>query len=134
MEKKFRILLVQSDKTNGLVFKAMLKQVDEIEIVHVEWPEEALPAIEKEKIDLVVSDLRGKADLGGLELAEKVRSHANKNISKIPLIAWTAYNLPIDYQKATEAGFNVFLTMPDTEQRHMLEAIKVFIPINVVHA
>ena len=130
MEKKLRILLVQCDKCNKFIFELMLRATKNVEIVYVDLPSQALTLIENTEIDLVVSDIIGDVNLNGIELAEKIRLHKNQAISRIPLIVWTAYNLIHDKQKALEAGFDVFLPMPDTKKNQMLEAIKMFIPIH----
>src|SRR5262249_31810253 len=73
---------------------------------------EALRLLQKEKLDLIISDI-GMPDVDGYTFMRKVRS-MKSSISKVPSIALTAYAGEEDRKLAGEAGFNSHIPKPIT--------------------
>jgi signal transduction histidine kinase/CheY-like chemotaxis protein len=71
---------------------------------------EAIAILEKEPLDLLVSDL-GMPDQNGFDLIRAVRSNAGV-LRMIPAIALTAYASEITHQQAKSAGYQDYLTKP----------------------
>jgi PAS domain S-box-containing protein len=73
--------------------------------------QEALKVLEKERPDLLISDI-GMADEDGYELIRKVRALTGARGGKIPAIALTAYARTEDRMKALRAGYQMHISKP----------------------
>ena len=71
----------------------------------------ALKAIEKEKFDLIISDI-GMPDEDGFSLIKKIRNLPAERDRKIPAIALTAYARAEDRIKALQSGFQMHISKP----------------------
>ena len=100
-----RILLVEDHPDTAMIMLRLLKAAD----FEVEWAatvQDALRAAEREKFDLLVSDL-GLPDGCGTDLMRRLREqHGLKGI------ALSGYGMEEDVQKSREAGFAEHLTKP----------------------
>ena len=72
---------------------------------------EALEIFEKEKPDLVLSDLR-MPEMNGLEATKAIRELDREDAKKIPIIALTANAFDEDVQLSLQAGMNAHLSKP----------------------
>ncbi len=89
---------------------------------------EALSMIEKERFDIIFSDIQ-MPDMNGFELVERIRMGTFKGAKTVPVIALSASS-NISEQKFKEAGFTGFISKPFTANS-ILEAIaNVFLPEN----
>jgi PAS domain S-box-containing protein len=73
--------------------------------------EEALRVIDTELPQVVVSDL-GMPRVDGFQLIERIRSHPNPLVRRLPAAALTAYARSEDRVKALRAGFQIHLAKP----------------------
>ena len=71
--------------------------------------EEALKVADREKPDLILTDIR-LPKIDGLEVTRRIRQMPA--CSHIPIIALTAYAMKGDEEKAMEAGCDAYLTKP----------------------
>ena len=71
----------------------------------------ALKMIERQKFDLILSDL-GLPDASGIDFIRKVRETL-----QIPAVALTGYGMSEDIKKCLAAGFDDHLTKPIDFQR-----------------
>jgi PAS domain S-box-containing protein len=71
----------------------------------------ALQAIEAELPEVLVSDL-GMPRVDGFQLIERIRSHRNPLVRRVPAAALTAYARSDDRVKALRAGFQIHLAKP----------------------
>ena len=71
--------------------------------------EQALEGIAANVPDIVFMNVR-LPGISGLDVTRKLRS--NKATKTVPIIALTAYALPLDWQAALEAGCNDYLAKP----------------------
>lgn len=71
--------------------------------------EEGLMLIMRHRPDLIICDLR-LPGIDGLEVARQIK--ANPVLSKIPLIAVTAYAMVGDREKVLAAGFDGYIAKP----------------------
>jgi PAS domain S-box-containing protein len=81
------------------------------EVTSVGSAQEALEAINKERPDLLVSDI-GMPDEDGYELIKRVRALPARHGGKIPAIALTAYARTEDRLRALRAGYQMHVTKP----------------------
>jgi len=88
--------------------------------------EEALIGIPVNIPDIIFMNVR-LPGLSGLDVTQRLR--ANKALMKVPIIALTAYALPVDWQAALDAGCNDYLAKPihynaieETIRRFLLQA------------
>lgn len=109
-----RILIVEDDKMNRLVFRKMLNSVAEL-IICIDG-DEALQKIEKEfdnnrKIDIILMDINLPAPWDGIQLMKEMK---NKFIQaqRIPFVAQTAYAMSGDKKKLLEEGFDDYISKP----------------------
>jgi two-component system, cell cycle response regulator DivK len=72
---------------------------------------EGLRIIDEETPDLLLLDIN-LPDIDGYEIAHWIRNNERKEISKLPIIAITAYALRGDAEKALDAGCDVFMAKP----------------------
>ena len=84
---------------------------------------EALALIDREKPDLVVSDLR----LPGAD-GLTVTRHARRHVPPIPVILITAYDSPEARRAATESGAEVYLAKPFSNATFLDAVQRALIP------
>jgi two-component system, cell cycle response regulator DivK len=72
---------------------------------------EGLRIIDEETPNLLLLDIN-LPDIDGYEIARWIRNHERSEISKLPIIAITAYALRGDAEKALDAGCDVFMAKP----------------------
>ena len=73
--------------------------------------ETALPAIEHDRPDVLVSDI-GMPGVDGYELLRRVRALGEARGGKLPAIALTAFARSEDRTRALRAGFQVHVSKP----------------------
>lgn len=82
---------------------------------------EALDKIQRERVDLIVSDI-GMPEVDGYSLIRTVRALPAKDKSNIPAIALTAFARHEDRTRALREGFNVHMAKP-VEPAELLVAL-----------
>jgi PAS domain S-box-containing protein len=80
-------------------------------IISAASAEEALELIERERPDLLLSDI-GMPDVDGYELLRRVRALGESRGGKLPAVALTAFARSDDRMRALHAGFFVHLAKP----------------------
>lgn len=109
--KDLKVLVAEDNEINQVVIDNMLKQVG-IEANIVENGVECISALTSDvTYDLLLMDIQMPI-MGGVEAATKIRAHANKHISDIPIIALTANVLEEDVQKYLAIGMNAHVAKP----------------------
>jgi CheY-like chemotaxis protein len=106
--ESLRILIVDDNKdaANGLA--RLLKALGH-DVHTVLEPRSALRSCIETKPHLVLLDI-GMPDLNGYEVCRLIRSEPA--LSKIPVVAVTAFDQPEDRRKSTAAGFDAHLIKP----------------------
>lgn len=102
----FHILVVDDDKSTRLYMKALLQNAH-YTVTLAENGQEALKAMDRERIDLVVLDVM-MPKMNGFEFTHELRS-GNSNL---PVLMVTAKQLPADRKQAYQVGTNDFMTKP----------------------
>jgi len=81
---------------------------------------------EREQVDLILLDIN-LPDIDGYEVAQRLRSSAKYELSRIPIIAITANALKGDAQKALDAGCDVYMAKP-INIRELWARVEAFVP------
>lgn len=110
-KRDLRLLAAEDNKTNQLVFRAMLKDVG-LQLDMVENGALCLESYHRGRPDLILTDI-SMPEMDGLALARAVRAHeAEQGLPRLPIIAMTAHAMESDRARIMEAGFDECLTKP----------------------
>ncbi|HEY0008206.1 MAG TPA: ATP-binding protein, partial [Tepidisphaeraceae bacterium] len=114
--KGVRILLVEDDETTRDAMTAVLKKTGAI-VQAVDSVDDALAAIDKERPDLLLSDI-GLPLKDGYHLVRELRQRElDNNQPALPAVALTAFGRLMDQAKGLESGFNEHLSKPIEPRR-----------------
>jgi PAS domain S-box-containing protein len=103
-----KTILVAEDEDNNIKMLKLVLQKTNVNIIHVQNGLNAIKKIREHKeIDLVLLDIK-MPKLNGLDATREIRKFNNKT----PIIAFSAYAMPADQQKAKEAGCTDFIAKP----------------------
>ena len=103
-----RLLLVEDDVDSREVVTAILEDTG-VEVTSVHNAEQALAALAKSPIDVILSDV-GLPGQDGYAFIRAVRS--NPELQQIPAACLTAYAHAEDRKRAIDAGFQIHLRKP----------------------
>lgn len=120
-----RILVVEDDKMNRLVFNKMLDHVSKLTICYDgDHTLEEVERIfgEKDSFDIVLMDINLPAPWDGISLMKELKQKYKAFIS-IPFIAQTAYAMAGDREKMLREGFDDYISKPidKSELYHIIE-------------
>jgi len=102
------ILVAEDDEINFFYLKALLKQNTSAEIIHASDGKVALEKyLQNPDIGLILMDIKMPV-MDGLEATRQIKA-INRNV---PIIAITAYAMPGDENRITEAGCDHYLVKP----------------------
>ncbi len=111
----FRVLAAEDNKTNQLVFKKMLKNV-EMDLTLVENGREAVEAYEKVNPHMIFMDI-SMPEMDGMEATAKIRELERKSGRKpVPICAMTAHAMDGDKERISDHGLDYYLTKPLSRQ------------------
>ena len=116
----FHILVVDDDKNTRMYFEAVLKN-NGYTVTVAKNGEDALDAMDKEHIDLVVLDVM-MPKMDGYEFTKTLRECDNN----LPILMVSAKQLPIDKNKGFEVGTDDYMTKP-VNQDEFLYRIKALL-------
>jgi CheY-like chemotaxis protein len=114
-----RILVVDDDNDACLVLERLL-QTEGAAVHCVLSASEAVPLLERETFDMLISDI-GMPEQDGFEFIVSVRRMPDP-IGSIPAIAVTAFARPEDRIAALQAGYNMHIAKP-LDARELLTVI-----------
>jgi CheY-like chemotaxis protein len=107
-----KVFAVDDSKMILNIYRSILHKLG-YESVLFEFPQEAADCIDKEKPDLVLTDLNMPV-MNGIELAANIRKSFDSK--KMPIIMVTTQNETQDNEAAYAAGINLILHKPFTEE------------------
>ena len=116
----FHILVVDDDKNTRMYFEAVL-QNNGYTVTAAKDGEDALDAMDKEHIDLVVLDVM-MPKMDGYEFTKTLRESDNN----LPILMVSAKQLPIDKNKGFAVGTDDYMTKP-VNQDEFLYRIKALL-------
>ncbi len=106
---QLRVLLAEDNTTNQLVIGNMLERLGCLVDI-VGNGIEVLDSVQERPYDVVLMDI-SMPEMDGLEATKQIRA-LDGDVSKIPIIALTAYALDEDRQTALTAGMDEFVAKP----------------------
>lgn len=109
--KKKRILYGEDIEVNQLLLTKLFAEHGAYSLDVAKNGEWVIKYLEKYTYDLIIMDLT-MPTMDGFDAATVIRSHKNKKINKIPIIALSARTSEEEKLMAKEAGINVYLTKP----------------------
>ena len=119
-----RILAADDSSDNRFLLSAFLKGFD-CELTMVENGQEALEAFKAGQFDIVLMDMQMPV-MDGFTATGLIRQwEAENNHSAVPILALTAYSLPEEIKKCTDAGCNGHISKP-VRKKNLLAVIKDF--------
>lgn len=77
-------------------------------------PARALESVQKEKPDIILTDLN-MPDITGIDLTREIRKKYSKE--KLPIVMVTTQDESRDYESASDAGINDIMRKPFTESQ-----------------
>jgi CheY-like chemotaxis protein/two-component sensor histidine kinase len=108
--KRYRILLAEDDRINQIIAVALLEQKG-WQVTAVVNGAEVLEELANQRYDLVLMDIQ-MPNMNGFETTQAIRSHDDKIIAQIPIIAMTAHAMRDDRDRCFAAGMNGYLSKP----------------------
>ncbi|MEY3004098.1 MAG: hypothetical protein RLZZ491_1274 [Pseudomonadota bacterium] len=108
-----RLLAAEDNKTNQLVFRAMLKGLGlDLDLELVENGALCLKSYRISRPDMVFTDV-SMPEMDGLALARAIRAHeAEHGWPRVPIIAMTAHAMEGDRDRILQAGIDGYLSKP----------------------
>lgn len=88
--------------------------------------EAGIAIAESQQVDLILLDIN-LPDIDGYEVAQRLRTSAKRELSKVPIIAVTANALKGDAEKALDAGCDVYMSKP-INIRELWARVEAFVP------
>ena len=106
-----RVLIVDDDEDNREMLSTVLELSGAL-VTTAHSAAEALRVLEREVVEVLVSDI-GLPDEDGFGLLRKARAlHGPRRLDLLPAVALTGYASPEDKEQARAAGFQALLTKP----------------------
>lgn len=113
MDTTIKVLIVDDFATMRRILKNILKKIGFTNIIEADDGSNALKVLEKEKVDLVISDWN-MPKMTGLELLKAVRSNAA--FKDLPFLMVTAEAQKQNIIEAVQAGVSNYVVKPFTEE------------------
>ena len=110
ISESIKVLMVEDDATNSMVTNNYLQHLGH-QVIATQSGEEALTLLDKGGMSLVLLDI-SLPGIDGLTILSYIRTHADKTIANLPVIAMSAhvFSEEVDYYLC--AGMNGFLGKP----------------------
>jgi PAS domain S-box-containing protein len=104
-------VLVVDDEPDARLLVARILSDHRAEVVTTASADEALPALQRERPQVLISDI-GMPEVDGYELMRRVRSMSSGNGGAVPAVALTAFARPEDRLRALHAGYQMHVAKP----------------------
>src|ERR1044071_6472338 len=105
-----RVLVVDDERDTRELVAALLTTCG-AELVSVSSATEALHQMERQRFDLLISDI-GMPEMNGYELIERIRQLGKEHGGRTPAVALTAYAGIDDRKRALAAGYGMHIPKP----------------------
>lgn len=112
------ILIVENEVSNRILIERVLSTRG-YRCISASNGQEALDILDHERVDLILTDLSMPV-LDGYRTAQLIR--ARPALTKVPIVAVTAYALSDENEAAIQMGCNEYLTKP-FKPRQLLEVV-----------
>lgn len=122
MDTTIKILIVDDFATMRRILKNILKKIGFTHIIEADDGSNALKVLEKEKVDLVISDWN-MPKMTGIEFLKAVRS--NIAFKDLPFLMVTAEAQKQNIIEAVQAGVSNYVVKPFTEEVITEKLVKI---------
>jgi CheY-like chemotaxis protein len=124
-----KILIVEDDPANILVFTKILVKRGKWDVIHTENAEEVVELAEKQEIDLILMDVslthstyQGQP-VDGIQITRLLKS--NPNTAKLPIILVTAHAMQGDRESfLAQSGADDYISKPVVDQDAFVQQIR----------
>lgn len=124
-----KILIVEDDPANILVFTKILVKRGKWDVAHTENAEEVIELAEKKQIDLILMDVslthstyEGQS-VDGIQITRLLKS--NPSTAKLPIILVTAHAMQGDRENfLSQSGADSYISKPVVDQDAFVEQIR----------
>lgn len=120
---KTRILIVEDNQTNLALMEYLLRAFG-YEVLTARDGEEGVTVAEREQPDLILMDLQ-LPRMTGFEAAVRIRAAAP--LSRVPIIAVTAFAMVGDRERVLAQGFDGYMSKPITPETFVSD-IEAYLP------
>ncbi|MCR4291919.1 MAG: response regulator [Candidatus Kuenenia sp.] len=124
IHRPLHILLAEDNEINQKLAVRILEKRGHT-VVIAENGRKALETLERERFDLVLTDVQ-MPEMDGLELTKKIRAKERETGGHIPVIAMTAMAIIGDKERCLEAGMDSYVSKP-IKQDELFETIRRFV-------
>ena len=107
--------MVVDDNESLRRFTAMLIAKQGFEVIEKEDGQQALDALDKTNVDLILMDIEMPV-MNGVEASRRIRE-SNKAYSSVPIIAHTGDSSPVTLEQIGESGMSDFIVKPADKNR-----------------
>ena len=115
-------ILIAEDSSVILSLTRKILQLQNYNILTAKNGREVLQRVEESNIDLILLDINIPI-MNGMDVARSIRSHANKQVAKTPIVAITGNANNYSMEQFKEAGIDDYLPKPlDFDQ--LVETVK----------
>ncbi len=108
--RRLNILVAEDNPVNQKVASAVLKKWGH-RVVVVSNGREALEAIDKERVDLILMDVQ-MPQMDGFETTELIRNREKADGGHVPIVAMTAHAMKGDRERCLAAGMDSYVSKP----------------------
>ena len=113
IQGKLKVFAIDDSRMILNIYRAVLHNLG-CESLLFEFPASALEAVQKEKPDIILTDLN-MPDITGIDLTREIRKKYSKE--KLPIVMVTTQDENRDFDTAKEAGINDIMRKPFTESQ-----------------
>lgn len=113
------ILVAEDNESNYMLIYTLLHK--DYEVIHVKNGKEAVEAMNEQRVNLILMDIK-MPKMNGIEALKEIR----KRYPQVPVIMQTAYAFDADREEAKKAGCNGFITKPILPEYFLTEIKKYF--------
>jgi CheY-like chemotaxis protein len=107
-----------------MLFSMQMKDIKELKFAVS--LEQSIPLIRNNNFDFIVIDINLQGDYNGLDILKLIRTIPD--YENIPVIAITAYYLPVDKEVYIQAGFSDFISKPLLRENLINSLERVLVP------
>jgi DNA-binding response OmpR family regulator len=104
-----KTVMIVEDETDAAEMFAEMMRVNGFRVLKYFSGGPAMPAIAREKPDVIILDVM-MPDISGLEVLRYMRRQPD--LAEIPVIVVSAKSMPLDVKTGLDAGASVYLTKP----------------------
>ncbi|MDZ4136337.1 MAG: response regulator, partial [Paracoccaceae bacterium] len=127
--RPMRVLAAEDNRTNQLVFRKMIKDL-EIDLIFASNGREAVEMFKSFAPDMIFMDI-SMPEMDGREAAATIRTLEAGSGGHIPIVALTAHAMEGDDTSILAAGIDRYLTKP-LRKTAITEALKAFCPADAM--